>query len=106
MAKISVNSGNLTKRGYEINLLNKVKSFSDIAEEFHNCIYSTYFTMCSDGKYVVLLIKKNNEDYACMGFNIIGNKGQFDQCYKKNNESLETREFNIFKRNIKLEMRV
>ena len=106
MAKISVNSGNLTKRGYEINLLNKVKSFSDIAEEFHNCIYSTYFTMCSDGKYAVLLIKKNNEDYACMGFNINGNKGQFDQCYKKNNESLETRELNIFKRNIKLEMRV
>ena len=102
---LSIKDGELAKNGYSIKLLNSQNSFSETAKKFHNCIYSTYYSDCAEGKYIVLLIKKTNRDYACFGLRKIDENYKFDQCYKKRNVELPKEELAFLKRNIKVEMR-
>lgn len=105
ISKFILKDKKLIEKGYEPLVLKSTNEFSRVADEFQNCIYSTYFSKCVDGKYMILLLKKNNEDYACVGFNKVGKHFIFDQAYKKCNEIIEKSEYNFIKENLKVSVR-
>lgn len=102
---LDIKDGELGEKGYSIKLLDSQNSFSETAKKFHNCIYSTYYSDCANGKYIVLLIKKTNRDYACFGLRRVEENYKFDQCYKKRNAELPKDELAFLRKNIKVEMR-
>ena len=59
---------NKSLNNYKVEVLKTPRKIKEIAIEFHNCIYSTYLSKVIKGNYILGLIKKNNEDYACVGF--------------------------------------
>lgn len=88
-----------TKKIYQIELLKTPRRIKEIAIEFHNCIFTNYLKLVKKGRYILALIKKNNSDYACVGFS----DNRLDQMYRKYNEALPIEEFNRLKRSLRIE---
>lgn len=88
-----------TKNIYQLELLNTPRRIKEIAIEFHNCIYTNYLKKIKDGDYIIGLIKKDNNDYACVGFK----NDKLDQLYCKFNNHLPELEFNRLKRSLRIE---
>ena len=89
---------NKSLSNYKVNVLNTPRKIKEVAIEFHNCIYSTYLSKVIKGNYILGLIKKNNEDYACVGFE----NYKLDQLYGKFNKALPQDEYKKITRGLKL----
>lgn len=89
---------NKSLNNYKVDVLKTPRQIKEVAIEFHNCIYSTYLSKVIKGNYILGLIKKNNEDYACVGFE----NYKLDQLYGKFNKALPQDEYKKITRGLKL----
>ena len=89
---------NTKLKDYQVEVLKTPRKIKEIASEFHNCIYSTYLSKVIKGNYILGLIKKNNENYACVGYK----NGKLDQLYGKFNKALPLDEYKKITRSLKL----
>lgn len=89
---------NKKMKQYKVEVLKSPRRFKEIADEFHNCIYTNYLKDVEDGVYIIGLIKKDGENYACVGFK----DGKVDQLYLEYNKPLPEEEYKKLKRSLKV----
>ena len=89
---------NRSLSNYKVNVLNTPRKIKEVAIEFHNCIYSNYLEEVVKGDYIIGLITKDNNAYACVGYK----NGKLDQLYGKFNKALPLDEYKKITRSLKL----
>ncbi len=95
---IAICLNNKILKNYNVEVLNTPRKIKEIAIEFHNCIYSNYLQEVVKGNYIIGLISKDNNAYACVGYR----NGKLDQLYGKFNKSLPQDEYKKITRSLKL----
>ena len=95
---IAISLKNKSLKNYKVDVLNTPRKIKETAIEFHNCIYSTYLSKVIKGNYIIGLITKDNNAYACVGYE----NGKLDQLYGKFNKALPQDEYKKITRSLKL----
>ena len=95
---IAICLNNKILKNYNVEVLNTPRKIKEIAIDFHNCIYSNYLQEVVKGNYIIGLISKDNNAYACVGYR----NGKLDQLYGKFNKSLPQDEYKKITRSLKL----
>lgn len=85
---------------YDFKILSSNDDFNFIADEFHNCIAKIYKDEVLKHKCLIILVKKENEDFACLEWDLETKK--IGQLYEKYNKALPMEEDKLIRRNFKV----